>query len=144
MAYQAPTLTTVITETGYDSEIPANFVKIQTALIEIQTELAVAQPGPSGATLIDWLRFALNPDGIVGPDSFPLSFSTDDSLTITHPVEGSACMIDKRLWNHYDYMPRTRDLSRCRRELLQRFCKKILAKHGQSGRAVVPAAPREV
>jgi hypothetical protein len=35
-------------------------------------------------------------------------------------------MIDRRLWGYYNYMPRTRDLSKYRRELLWRFCRKVL------------------
>ena len=35
-------------------------------------------------------------------------------------------MIDDRLWGFYNYMPRTRDLSTYRRDLLRRFCAKIL------------------
>jgi hypothetical protein len=34
-------------------------------------------------------------------------------------------MTDVSLWEYYHYMPRTRDLSRYRRELLQRFCRKV-------------------
>lgn len=30
------------------------------------------------------------------------------------------------LWNHWAYMPRTRDLSRTRRDLLRRFCLQII------------------
>lgn len=35
--------------------------------------------------------------------------------------------LDPALWEHYDYMPRTRDLSTYRRELLVRWCNKVLA-----------------
>jgi hypothetical protein len=37
---------------------------------------------------------------------------------------------DPDLWDHWAYMPRTRDLSSTRRELLRQFCKNVLA--GQS------------
>jgi hypothetical protein len=43
-------------------------------------------------------------------------------------------MADERIWNSCDYMPRTRDLSQCRQQLLHRFCKKVLREHGQQGR----------
>ncbi len=42
------------------------------------------------------------------------------------------------LWEYFDYMPRTRDLSKYRRELLRRFCRRILSqggiRHGQGQR----------
>jgi hypothetical protein len=48
---------------------------------------------------------------------------------------------EPRLWNYYDYMPRTRDLSKYRLELLRRFCKRILSqgglRHGQGTRLPV-------
>jgi hypothetical protein len=34
------------------------------------------------------------------------------------------------MWEHWAYMPRTRDLSATRRELLRRYCRKVLAAHG--------------
>jgi hypothetical protein len=36
------------------------------------------------------------------------------------------------LWEHWAYMPRTRDLSATRRHLLRRFCRKVLSEHGLS------------
>lgn len=36
----------------------------------------------------------------------------------------------QNMWGSWQYMPRTRDLSRARRELLHRFCKAILRRHG--------------
>jgi hypothetical protein len=36
-------------------------------------------------------------------------------------------MIDERLWGYYNYMPRTRDLSKYRRALLRQFCENVLA-----------------
>jgi hypothetical protein len=38
------------------------------------------------------------------------------------------------MWSSWQFMPRTRDLSRSRRELLQRFCRSILELHAQSDR----------
>jgi hypothetical protein len=35
-------------------------------------------------------------------------------------------------WSSWQYMPRTRDLSRSRRELLQRFCNAVLRRHKQT------------
>ncbi|HKP62218.1 MAG TPA: hypothetical protein VJV78_36045 [Polyangiales bacterium] len=35
------------------------------------------------------------------------------------------------LWGSWQYMPRTRDLSRSRRQLLERFCRAMLLSHGQ-------------
>jgi len=35
-------------------------------------------------------------------------------------------MIDTKLWDFHNYMPRTRDLSKYRRELLERFCRLVL------------------
>lgn len=35
--------------------------------------------------------------------------------------------LDPNLWEYYDYMPRTRDLSTYRRQLLRRWCEKVLA-----------------
>ena len=40
-------------------------------------------------------------------------------------------MTDVSLWAYYHYMPRTRELSRYRRDLLQRFCRKVLREAGQ-------------
>ena len=39
-------------------------------------------------------------------------------------------MTQPRLWGYYDYMPRTRDLSKYRRELLHRFCRKVIEERG--------------
>jgi len=39
-------------------------------------------------------------------------------------------VIDETLWPYYNYMPRTRDLSKYRRALLRRWCHKVLAEHG--------------
>lgn len=39
-------------------------------------------------------------------------------------------MIDPTLWNTYNYMPRTRDLSASRRHLLRRFCERVLTRYG--------------
>jgi hypothetical protein len=38
-------------------------------------------------------------------------------------------MIQPKLWNSYNYMPRTRDLSKYRRKLLERFCQSVLKKY---------------
>jgi len=45
-------------------------------------------------------------------------------------------MTDERLWGCYNYMPRTRDLSKYRRALLQQFCANVLA----ANRVTEPAA----
>jgi len=39
-------------------------------------------------------------------------------------------MTQPALWGYYDYMPRTRDLSKYRRELLRRFCRKVIEDRG--------------
>lgn len=39
-------------------------------------------------------------------------------------------VLDPRLWDHYDYMPRTRDLCKGRRDLLIRFFRRVLERHG--------------
>jgi hypothetical protein len=39
-------------------------------------------------------------------------------------------MTDPKLWGYYNYMPRTRDLSKYRRDLLWRFCCRVLEEHG--------------
>ncbi len=46
-------------------------------------------------------------------------------------------MIDLRLWETYNYMPRTRDLSASRRRLVERFCRKVIAAH--KGAAIAPS-----
>jgi hypothetical protein len=54
-------------------------------------------------------------------------------------------MIDPSLWDHYEYMPRTRDLSRYRRDLLARFCRDVLTAHDvplDSGEPPVGYHPR--
>ncbi len=43
-------------------------------------------------------------------------------------------MTDPQLWDYYNYMPRTRDLSKYRRELLWRFCCQVLKEHGVSSK----------
>lgn len=50
-------------------------------------------------------------------------------------------MVDERLWGSYNYMPRTRDLSASRRNLLRQFCQNVLASSGSVG-ATVPASRR--
>jgi hypothetical protein len=51
-------------------------------------------------------------------------------------------MIDDNLWAYYNYMPRTRDLSKYRRALLRRWCNKVLADNGvmQATQAPPPGA----
>ena len=39
---------------------------------------------------------------------------------------------DINMWEHWAYMPRTRDLSATRRTLLHRFCHKVLAESDNS------------
>lgn len=51
-------------------------------------------------------------------------------------------MIDPRLWDHYEYMPRTRDLSCYRRELLARFCRSVLKGHDIPIENETPGYPR--
>jgi hypothetical protein len=46
-------------------------------------------------------------------------------------------MSDAKLWAYPNYMPRTRDLSKYRRDLLQRFCQKVIREHG----IVTPPSP---
>ncbi len=48
-------------------------------------------------------------------------------------------VLDPRLWDHYDYMPRTRDLSRSRRELLMRFFRAVLRRNNVSYDDSTPA-----
>ena len=53
-------------------------------------------------------------------------------------------MVDERLWAFYNYMPRTRDLSKYRRDLLRRFCEKVLRETGApaaASRADAPGTP---
>jgi hypothetical protein len=50
-------------------------------------------------------------------------------------------MIHEKLWGYYNYMPRTRDLSRYRRDLLRRFCAKVLA--GNAGPGRTPGGPAQ-
>ena len=54
-----------------------------------------------------------------------------DTPTAAHYV---LRMINPKLWNCYNYMPRTRDLSKYRRELLERFCRSVLKKYDGSSR----------
>jgi hypothetical protein len=42
-------------------------------------------------------------------------------------------MVDEQLWAFYNYMPRTRDLSKYRRDLLRRFCLKVLGQTDAPG-----------
>ncbi|ACY14144.1 hypothetical protein [Haliangium ochraceum] len=51
-----------------------------------------------------------------------------DATIFNHPTAAHYVLrtIDLSMWGSYDYMPRTRDLSGPRRELLQRFCEKVL------------------
>lgn len=108
MTYQAPDLTTEITRGGasYLTELDGNFDAIQTALQQIQNELAVAQPGgDNSASNIGWLQNALEPDGIVGTDSFEVSFSSDeDTITISHPESTgeSMCVMGRFLFRYSD------------------------------------------
>lgn len=46
-------------------------------------------------------------------------------------------MTDPKIWNCYNYMPRTRDLSKHRRDLLRRFCKNVIKSRSAHG----PHAP---
>jgi hypothetical protein len=51
-----------------------------------------------------------------------------DASIFGHPTAAHYVlrMIDVKMWNSYDYMPRTRDLSGYRRELLRRYCEKVI------------------
>jgi hypothetical protein len=50
-------------------------------------------------------------------------------------------MTDSKLWSHFNYMPRTRDLSKYRRRLLRRFCHKVLRSHGLPSTALPKPPP---
>jgi hypothetical protein len=51
-----------------------------------------------------------------------------DASIFSHPTAAHYVlrMIDVSMWSSYDYMPRTRDLSSYRRDLLRRFCEKVI------------------
>lgn len=51
-----------------------------------------------------------------------------DASIFTHPTAAHYIlrMIDLAMWEYYDYMPRTRDLSGARRALLRRFCEIVI------------------
>ena len=52
-----------------------------------------------------------------------------DPSIFSHPTAAHYVLrtIDVAMWGSYDYMPRTRDLSGYRRDLLRRFCEKVIA-----------------
>lgn len=52
-------------------------------------------------------------------------------------------MTDPQLWDYYNYMPRTRDLSKYRRELLWRFCCRVLKEHGVSSKTCDRLQPKK-
>lgn len=51
-----------------------------------------------------------------------------DASIFSHPTAAHYVLrvIDVSMWSSYDYMPRTRDLSSYRRDLLRRFCEKVI------------------
>jgi hypothetical protein len=51
-----------------------------------------------------------------------------DASIFTHPTAAHYIlrMIELSMWEYYDFMPRTRDLSSARRALLRRFCEKVI------------------
>lgn len=106
MPFQAPNLTTQIDPVNYQNEIDSNFSAIEAALQAIQSELDVAQPGQSGgASKIGALDSFLDPDGVIGTDSFQLSFDTDEEgLSITHSpnTSKSAAIINQRYFETTD------------------------------------------
>ncbi len=60
-----------------------------------------------------------------------LRLDMSDAALWSTPTAAQYCLrvLDPRLWDHYDYMPRTRDLSRSRRDLLIRFFEMVLKAH---------------
>ncbi len=100
MSFEAPSLTTVIDPVNYQSELDNNFTAIDLALIQIQNELDVAKPSAGGVSKVSWLDHTLNPDGVLGVDSFEMVFSSDDDfLTIQHPANGSGAIFDSVFFN---------------------------------------------
>jgi hypothetical protein len=71
-----------------------------------------------------------------------------DASIFTHPTAAHYIlrMIDLGMWEYYDYMPRTRDLSAARRDLLRRFCEKVIGEAeartaGSAGDALAARQP---
>lgn len=97
MAFSAPDLITDLSTTAYRAQLNANFLKIENALIEIQNELPLVAPIAFAANL-SWIEKAIRSGGVIGRDSFVVSFSTDDELVITHdlPDGYSAAVINNR------------------------------------------------
>lgn len=109
MSVNAPTLVTSISTNGYRTEIDFNFVALQDFCSQVESELT-NNPTQSSMHNLMWLDAALRPTGVVGTDSFTLAVSNADQLlTITHPANGSMCVIDSRM--HTTSTTTTHDLS---------------------------------
>lgn len=110
MAFSAPALFTTISPTLYESQLNSNATKIQSALNEIQTELAaLTGVGLTGAqNNLVWVDEALGIPrgtnaGVIGKRSFfPTFTETTDGwiLTITHPRGKSQAILGGLLHRH--------------------------------------------
>jgi hypothetical protein len=103
MTFQAPDLTTTIDAVNYQNQIDSNFSSIDLALKQIQSELNVAQPNQGGSTMLGLLDAISIPNGVVGTDSFQLSFATDEeSLSIVHSpnMNKSIAVINSRYFQN--------------------------------------------
>jgi hypothetical protein len=76
MSFKAPTL---ITDPTTLTEISANTAAIQTAFTTIENELPTASTVNAPSNL-SWVDHQLEPDGVVGHDSFAAEFGTEEDL----------------------------------------------------------------
>lgn len=100
MSFVAPSLTTSIDTSNYRSEIDANFLAIQNALISIQNSLPSIKSG--NPTLLELTSRLGRPNGIGGVESFNLLFDCDYTHLIVNnpgPDGLSWCVIDDQY--HY-------------------------------------------
>lgn len=116
MSFQAPSLTTTIGRTTYESEINSNFEAIQTAFNSLQNELASGGGGGGSSGNLQFSDLALGESGVLGVEGWLLSFSTDTdgdpSITVSHSAtrDGySYCVISGLL--HRSNVSITQDLS---------------------------------
>ena len=113
MSVSAPSLNYPIGATTYQTEIDNNFSHIQTFCSAVASELnADLDPTSSTAMIqnMQWIAYAMGTAGVVGTDSFVVSFDTaEENITISHPTLGSACVIGGRI--HTNDTDKTADLT---------------------------------
>ena len=87
MSYTARELVTAVDSKNYRAEINSNFNILNQATQDIQADLdTLSMNSVLGLSNLPWIAFALQPDGVIGYDKLPLTFTYPNTVTITPTI----------------------------------------------------------